>query len=614
MDLRSDHEVATDRMTWERFLACEVDDQGSFEGPRRWPDEVRQPTWAMKRSLLREEPLPPQWQLVRALDVQEDCVDDDMFARWLQRGALRQITTLRLLGAGLTGDSIVRAIEEVDGLRILEISGGAWNADLRSLRGRSPHASLVRFAAHGCRGEVVACILEHAMSASLKELAVSHIDGESRWWDGGALRQLEELTVDGFRGNAEDMSSLAGALPGSLRALSIRTGGRASDVLPLLQREIVSLQSLDLSRNGLADSALVSAPLVRGGSLKRLSLAHNPLRGRVLRALGEQLAALEVLDLAGTHVGDASLASLPGEATLQVLDLSRSECTADGVCNLLRAHGATLKRIAVAGLAFDAGAVARLGGEIPLPTLEALDVSGCPIASSGLVHLLVDADLPQLRILVANGTPVSGCVFETASRRRRLESLWLDRSRFGAEDADALFDAENLPRLCSLQLGTNHLSLAAASALATFASQGSLTHVTLDESVMLGAEPIAQIVAACAPGMVELKVGQSFSSAQPLVRALAKAALHHVRRLDLLGVILDADGLRSIVANPTLEALESLSVQVEDEAAVAAIARSSLLGQLRAITVHGGAVEQEAMIQAAQPRAPWLEVMVIPSP
>jgi hypothetical protein len=611
MDFTSESHQASERVTWERFLSrCDHVDPETMKRAARWSDAVRVPTWSMRRALLRGERLPSVWRLVRTLDVIEGFVDDRMFASWIQSGALGELTTLRLFGGGMSSESFLTAIETLESLRVLEISGLSWEPLARSLRPGARSPSLVRWAAHGCRGDLVASFLNHAASHGVSELVVS--GGDGRWWEGGVLRSLETIALLGAGGDASDMASFAKALPASLVGLAVQTGNKGRDLAPLLARELPALRGLDLSRNGLADASLVPAPLIRAPSLTRLSLAHNPVRGRVVRALGEQLASLEVLILAGTHVGDISLAAVPDRAPVAHLDVADTECTADGVCTVLRSWGSTLAELSVGKLGFDAAAVARLGTEVRLPNLEVLNLDRCPIGPPGLVHLLAQAELPELRTLVVNGSALTGCNFETPPRTQKLEVLRLERSRFSESGGHNLFSSAGSGSLCSLQLGTNHLDSRSAGTLAELASSGALSHLSLDESVMLGADALAAIVRAGADGIVDLKIGQSFATANPLVDVLARAPLRRLRRLDLMGVILNASSLELILNNPAFLELEWLRVQVDEPDTAARITSSPILAHLHSLTVHGGLTEHEAMISESAENSPWLEVMVVP--
>jgi hypothetical protein len=611
MNFTSDHRQDSDRVTWERYIArVSHVDAAIQNAASRWPDRVRAPTWPMLRSALRGRPLPAAWKLIRSLDLREYDVDDNTFARWLGDGVLSHVTVLRVTGGSLSIESVLRAIEDMSELHTLHLAGSSWERPMRSLRPTAGSPSLRRWEAHDCDRELVPSFLEHPALQNVVELAVSGVAGA--WWEDGVLKQLRALGVYGFPGGASDTASFASAIPDGLVALSFQSGDRAQAILPLLNRELPALRSLDLSRNGLADASLVSAPLVRAGALAQLSLADNPVRGRVLRSLGEQLASLEALDLSRTHVGDVALASVPAGAPLRYLDVSHAGCSGAGIHGVVRGCGQTLRELAVEATAFDDAAVARLGAELPLPALELLNLSRCPIGSSSLVHLLSHANLPALRTLVARGTSLQGCTFEKPPTAHRLEVLSLDRSRWGVEGPRLFFDAGAMPQLCSLRLGTNHLDASAASALAEYASRVALSHVTMDESVMLGADGLANLLESAADGLVELKIGQSFATPASLVGQLARAPLRRLRRLDLLGLILDGTSLAAILANPSLESLESLILQVDEPETAALVASFPILSQLRSITIYGGTIDQEATISAAVDGAPWLFVTVLP--
>ena len=617
MDFRSDHQQAADRMSWERFISRQLDGEIEAATARladRWPDQERVASWPMKRALLLGQPLSPAWQLVRTLDVVEDSVNDALFAQWIERGALDGMSRLRLTGAGLSVASLVRAVTSLPSLRAVEVVGRAWGdsvPSLRSVTGRSP---LVRLSLHGCGGRFITAILDDAMTGTLRELHVSRIEGDERWWRSDRVAQLHTLSVHGFRGGADEVRSLAESLPPSLIGLSFRSDGRGQTIVPLLQRELPLLQDLDLSRNGIADPVLVNAPLMRAPRLRRLSLGYNPVRGRVIFALGEQLASLEVLDLCGTHAGDVGLDALPAEAPLEHIDVSHSSCTARGILGVVRKFGGSLRHLALIDTGFDTDAARQLGTDVSVPMLETLDVSGCPIGPAGLVHLLVDAGLTELRTLVASGTRLSGCAFERVPRVPKLEHLGLDHTRLSVTGASLLFSDEGLPNLSTLSLSTNHLDASALRSLAAFVAIRGLAHVTLDESVMASSEELAAVLVSGAADLVDLRVGQSLASQQPLLAGLASGDLRRLRRMDLLGLILDASGLRSVLGNPSLSSLESLTVQVDDESAVAELLEHSVLSRLRLLTVHGGAVEQELAIMSAPHRAPWLEAMVLRTP
>jgi hypothetical protein len=614
MEFRSQPQLATERMAWERFIAGVT--RGEKAGARQagqCPDELRTPTWAMKRALLRGEHPTHAWNLVRALDVSEDCVDDDVFSRWLASGALKKLSVLRCLGRGLSVESVLRAVEELDELRVLELAGSWWDGPARSLRPSKKPTQMARLALHGLRAEAIASFLEHPAFIDVDELAVSAVVGDGRWWDRGALAQRQSVAISAFGGDEDDAESLAGALPRTLASLSFQTTGGGRRVVAMLARELPGLRRLDLARNGLADAALVSAPLVLAGTLQYLSLAHNPIRGRVIRSLGEQLASIEVLDLAGTHVGDASLGKLPQSAPLRCLDLTGTECTAESVLPLLRHAGDSLRYLSVSATEFGTSAVTHLGADVALPELETLNLARCPIGGRGLVHVLSEASLPRLRTLVVDGTQLTDCDFQKTPTARNLEALRLDRCRFATSRPGNLFAAEALPKLGALNLGMNHLDLRSVDALARLATQRPLTCLELDESLMVGADAIAAVVEATAESLVELKVGQGFADPAALVEALGRAALRSLRRLDLLGLILDADSLRAILANSSLGALESLVVQVDGPETAMLLAASSTLASLRSVTVHGGAVDQESSLQQSV-SSPWLDVMVIPSP
>jgi hypothetical protein len=613
MDFKSEHQLATERATWERFIVG----ASPFGSPNagdaaQWPDAVRTPTWAMKRTLLRGATPTGGWGLVRALDIEEDCVDDEMFSRWLAIGVLEEVSVLRCVGRGLSVESVLRAVEELGNLKAVELAGTLWEAPVRSLRPNKRPQKLARLGLYGLRAGPVAALLEHPAFADVGDLAISAVEG-GRWWDGGVLAQRRSLAISAFGGDADDAASLADALPMTLASLSFQSTGGVRNIGAVLARELPALRRLDLARNGLADAALVSAPLVLAGSLSHLSLAHNPVRGRVIRVLGEQLASIEALDLAGTHVGDASLAKLPEKLPLRWLELAGTECTGDGVLPLLRRSGSLLRYLSVSATGFGASAVTHLGTEVSLPELETLNLARCSIGGRGLVHILSEAKFPNLRTLVVDGTQLSDCDFEKKPNVGSLEVLRLDRCRFATSTADLVFSPETLPKLGTLKLGMNHLDLASIDALAKFAAVRPVTHLELDESLMIGADAVSAVVEASAEHLVELKAGQSFADPAPFIEALGRAPLRRLRRLDLLGVILDPHSLRTILANQSLDALESVVIQVDEPETVMLLTGSSMLASLRTVTVHGGTVDQEAALQQSVD-SPWLDVMVAVSP
>ncbi|HEU0030621.1 MAG TPA: TIGR02996 domain-containing protein [Kofleriaceae bacterium] len=354
------------------------------------------------------------------------------FARWPHRGKLR---ALKLPGGSESANAVVRA-RGLDGLVELNLFGVREGA-VELLR--APHlASLERLElpqialtpeaitelARGALTRLTALELEHTGldAAKLATLANGPLLGRlrhlrlnsNRIGDAGArtlvdhARQLEVLDLDGAGIGDVGAASVLGAKSlTALRRLDLSrchlTGtGFAEAVRRFALPELRQLVAIENELDFHALRALGSAPLER---LHVLDLSSNPLGNEAITALAQTsgLPALHTLQLQRTRCGERALAALGASdlgARLRRLDLTGNQIDDDGVLELLAADRLdALVRLELGGTRLTRRGVQALATSPLARRLEYLDVA---VATSDDLAPLLHAELPELRMLVAN--------------------------------------------------------------------------------------------------------------------------------------------------------------------------------------------------------------------
>jgi hypothetical protein len=167
-----------------------------------------------------------------------------------------------------------------------------------------------------------------------------------------------------------------------------------------------------------------------------------PTAGDADLACLEALPKLDTLDLSGTHVSDAGLASLERQIQLTFLNLDQTKITDASLEHLkglsnLQELSLVNTRVTDAGLAYLE----------KLTKLQVLVLDQTPITNAGLAHL---KNLKQLHSLSLHGTRLTDdCLNNLASLRSVQE---LDISRTAITSA-GLRRLKEIPRLRSLTLG-----------------------------------------------------------------------------------------------------------------------------------------------------------------
>ena len=322
--------------------------------------------------------------------------------------------------------------------------------------------------------------------------------------------------------------------------------GRGLDHLP-----DGKLRRLDLVGSGVSDASLAS--LSRFFALETLDLSHTDVTELGMKHLAN-LRRLKVLDLDGTGIDDDGLAHLGDLAALERLSLRSSEVSGEGLSRLSQ-----LKRLKTLVLEDSRASDAGLLGLRAFENLEHLDLSGNPVRGPGLASLKGARKLSTLNL---NGTRVNDAALAAIGPMPKLSRWMLSGTRI--TDATLLRLSEG-GRLRYLDIyGTN----VSDGGLRRLASQGELR---------------------------ELYLGGTAASDDAVS---SYAALEKLERLDLRGTRITDRALRAVGRLKKLVTLILADCNVHDEGVEALAGLSSL----RTIDLSRTAIGDSAVASLADLR------------
>jgi cellulose synthase/poly-beta-1,6-N-acetylglucosamine synthase-like glycosyltransferase/Leucine-rich repeat (LRR) protein len=273
--------------------------------------------------------------------------------------------------------------------------------------------------------------------ASLKKLKSLDL-GDTKLDDGdlsafGKLTQLESLSLENTPITGAGFGQLKGL--GQLTALNLnktRVGDSALRQLGKLPR----LQRLQLSSTRVADGGLTHI-LASSGQLNYLDLFGTNITDAGLASL-QNKQGLQALFLGGTQTSDLGLSYFKKLNNLQILDLEGTQITDAGLQHLKGMKLVSLKlgktRIAGSGLKHLAG----------LTELRVLDLSGTSVTDDSLADL---APLKKLQTLLLSGTRVTSKGMRQLQGAPQLVDLQLEATDVGDPGIELLTALPNLQRL-----------------------------------------------------------------------------------------------------------------------------------------------------------------------
>ena len=307
----------------------------------------------------------------------------------------------------------------------------------------------------------------------------------------------EPVTTLQMRDLTQANATTLGALPALARVRTLRVtesklGAKALEAL--ISNRLTKLRALGLYQAGIDDDGLAHLGDTLFPQLERLDLSgtrvtYNGL-GKLLRDprlaklgylgamwlfpgtdgtgfLAEHLdlPALTHVNLGSSHVGNADLRHLAGNATfrkLRGLRLEHNDLTGAGAIDAL----APLTQLEVLDLStntFDtAAATALAASKLPLRVLR---LHQCRIDDEHLVELS-KADFPLKRLDLGYGWPRARGLEAIGTTRWPLETLELWATKIGDDGAHALANAGFTSTIRELSLGYNSFTDAGAAALA----------------------------------------------------------------------------------------------------------------------------------------------------
>jgi uncharacterized protein (TIGR02996 family) len=217
-----------------------------------------------------------------------------------------------------------------------------------------------------------------------------------------------------------------------LRAARLRASS-AKELFVSLERHAPRLAQLEIHE--LHEAPLIAMLGAWEKSLVLLDLYGNVLDPKTLRALasGRLLQGIRELMLGETAIGPVGLAALatcPHLATLERLDLRRTDLTskATNVAEALAALVAATPRLIsleLMGERLGAEDLTALTAPDPLPDLRELSLQGCAIGDAGLVQLLASACAGRLSVLNLRDNKLSDAAAGLLARSPGLAGLRL---------------------------------------------------------------------------------------------------------------------------------------------------------------------------------------------
>jgi internalin A len=267
----------------------------------------------------------------------------------------------------------------------------------------------------------------------------------------------------------------------------------------------------------------------------------------------EQVASMKTvktLDLSLTYVSDRGIERLKALDHLEALNLSSAEFITDAAIAFLRGHR-QLKTLNLRGTDVTDTSLAYVA---ELPQLTSLDIAFTQITDVGLEHL---ASLAQLEELDLGGNKISGAglhVLKLLPKLRKLSFYGIQRRNAGWCWSPVVTDLE----------------------LDTIALVGGLEELNIGFGVALGAARPDDLGPADSEAECRIAGGTRVTD----LGVSKLAALKKLRRLDVSGASITANGVKTLAGFHDLQRLSLWNVRGIDDAAAAPLATLANLTSL----------------------------------
>ena len=355
--------------------------------------------------------------------------------------SLRALMLLVLAVGGLIGWRANRAQTQRKAVEVIRAAKGAVTYDFQVFPRNTPRATISAAKPPG-----PAWLRRPIGDEYFQEVASVTLDGPVTAETMAAIGSLDRLESIYFK-NAPTIGGGLATLRGlsRLKRVNITSPAVTDADLAILGRsrnlELVWLTGADITDSGLSH-------LVGLSKLAALDLNDSPkLTDAVAENLVPTLPSLKSLELIGSAITDATLASLGRRPGLNSLDVSRTKVTDAGIAHLSSQIDLELLRLNDTAVT-DEG-IKNLKG---LTRLRALHLDRTAITDAGMVHL---GAMPELFQLNLRGTRITGEGFAHLEKLPKLGFLRLDQS--ATIDAGMPHLAK-LPSLRQLFLGQTQVS------------------------------------------------------------------------------------------------------------------------------------------------------------
>jgi hypothetical protein len=370
-----------------------------------------------------------------------------------------------------------------------------------------------------------------------------------------ALAKAEDLRALELSDTAlSDADLLAAPLPG-LRRIYL-AGTAITDRAAAFWSAHAALEVVDLSDTAIGDATMQALSAARG--LRALAVAGTHLTDSSAEALGS-MAKLDVLDLARTRVGKLTASAVAG---LPLRELYLSETDAAAAAHQLAPLAATLVRL---DLSASAVGPAQLAWLAAARSLRALLLGDTKIDDT-TVHAI--AQLTGLEELDLAGTSASAAALTAVAALPALVDLDVADTLAGDATALALLAK---PRLRRLRLDGTAISDAGMRAAPAGLRELYASRTTLSDVGVAKLGPLRELAAL---GLADTAIGDP--------SAIRIAALPVLRTLVIDGVRWTRSGFAALGALTGLERLFMERTALDDEA----FAALGDLRELRALHVH----------------------------
>ena len=418
----------------------------------------------------------------------------------------------------------------------------------------------------------------------------------------GKLTQLESLSLENTPITGAGFGQLKGL--DKLTALNLNKTRVGDSALRQLGK-LPKLQRLELSNTRVSDGGL-NHILTSAVQLRYLDLFGTNITDAGLASL-QNKQGLQALFLGGTQTSDLGLSYFKKLNNLQVLDLEGTQITDAGLQHLKGMKLVSLKlgktRIGGSGLKHLAG----------LTELRVLDLSGTSVTDDSLTAL---AKLANLRVLLLSGTRVTSKGMRQLEGAKQLVELHLEATEVGDQGIELLTALPNLQRLNLNETAVTNEGLKHLKKLGKLTVLNlSRTRVTDEELAELGEKYVELDLSHTRitnQGVEQLQRSSQLSKLRLASTAITDDALKLLQvlpgltHLDLAETAIDDQGLPYLTFLPQLQQLNLNGTSVSDRAIDAILKLSSL----QRVSLEGSRVSAQGASYLRQ-NAPKLAVDLV---